>query len=187
VTRDSEDVTMDNVDVKWGMRVIGPRKRKRPAAGDFFEFVLESSDRALVGRMVLDKVGQRFTLAGQPLYGGPGQEAGPSSLLVYIYRPEITAASVLSGDSPVPPVLLIPPQITNMTGWWDGVFKALASRPLLAGETLPRHVFEKGNGRLVDELDNPVVAPEEPGEYIGFMGLTPYGAIADDIRRALSR
>lgn len=150
--------------IETNMRMLTP-SRKHLKPGDIF--VLQMRDNEFIfGRVIR-------TDARVQTYG--------PDVLVYIYN-------AFSRDKNQIPVLdkndlLIPPVITNKTGWLDGYFEVIAHRDLAEEDILQPHCFfSMHSQRYYDEYDHELPERVEP---CGLYGLAGYRAIDNEVSDAL--
>lgn len=107
----------------------------------------------------------------------------PGAILIYIYRHRSAGKGMPAREALTPGDLLVPPKLTNRLPWSRGYFETLANMPLLAGDVLKQHCFERiGFGYCVDEYGRRLPRCSEP---TGVFGLDSYRTIDDAVSDAL--
>lgn len=135
--------------------------------GDFFRLSVEG--RSFVGRVIRDDI----------LF--PPDPA--TWLLVYVYDAPTSERLLAEGSAtPVPPDLLVTPEIVNRTGWTSGFFEFMSNVPLRFEEALPRH--PGFHGEVIDETGAPL-SPISDEHSVGFRGLGSYNTVGYSIRQKL--
>jgi hypothetical protein len=146
------------------MKVL-KKSRKRPRPGDIFVLQIEEGHFRF-GRVI--RVDARI---------GPLENC----VLVYIFRASSQdkhQIPELSKDD-----LLVPPVMTNCLPWSKGYFEVVEHRPLHEQDILPIHCFLDCMFRhYYDDDGKRLPYRSEP---CGVHGLAGYGAIDDDVSRAL--
>lgn len=144
--------------------------RKRPRVGDVF---VAEIDSGFIGGRVVAVDAQSSAISES------------KSLLLYIYdgivkSPDVDAISL------APPVLLIPPVITNTVAWSRGYFQTIGNVPLSTDQLLDQHVFRSPSTKeLWDERDTRLPATYAGHDYVGVKALDSYLTIEDAVSRAL--
>lgn len=146
------------------------RSRHDPQPGDLFLMNLLGK-RWILGRVVAnDCRSDRFTEY--------------PAVLLYIYDMKVIDPDDIR--TPIPPKLLIPPELTNRQGWTQGWLLHVRNEPMTPSELLPRHVFDgvAVDGRFRNEYAQFVDAPS-PGELVACSGLASILGIEESISEAL--
>lgn len=103
------------------------------------------------------------------------------AILFYIYR--VRSAEKRPIPELRPTDLLIPPQMTNLKPWTQGIFEHLENRPLTPDDCLPNHAFRDVMGRAPkDEHGRPVPGPVEPW---GIFMLGSHYTVDNEVSQAL--
>jgi hypothetical protein len=145
----------------------GNGERVQPKPGDGFSVRL-SDETCLAGCVVKDNA-----------VVGPFRNV----LLVYVFKPNfhpVVDAFGLVLDK----VLLLPPLLTNLSPWQDGVFQVVDQR-MLDGVKIPhRHVFmNRLNKRYFDEFGEPV---EQGASCVGDFSLKLGPGIKKEIEMVIN-
>lgn len=148
------------------------KSRKKPGVGDIFVFKMLPDQLYRYGRVIR---------ADLDMIAADGRPGSMKAVLVYIY------AASAHKKLPIPPLhkdeLLLPPVLTNDTGWRDGYFETLERRPIERDDVFTNHCFYDGSHKRVVDL-NRKAAPEYYKPY-GLYAVGGYGAIDWDVSKAL--
>lgn len=146
--------------------------RRPPKVGDVF--LMRLKDVNLRGRVV-------STSARSDSF------SEPNCVLLYIYKNTASDDTIPTPAELSPPILLIPPVITNAVGWRRGYFRTIGNVELDASQKLAHHVFrDPVSGSFYDENSQPTQS-DAVNHLTGIQVLKSYVTIEDSISQALGR